>query len=300
MNIKKTTINQKTIALVVAGILLASFMGAMGMMTQTSTTTYAQSGEKNVSIFNWQTNRCFSTTTCSNMRDITNNVQKGTLDILLMHFGNTGATQTQIDNAVAAMHGVDGIVNARKGFEFQCLAHLEQWAPTIAQEFGTNALLGYNLETASCGTEEDTPVGSTQAAKSIAVENGLRLFMAPSHFITHGSASDDIVQKTYWYNMQMQQHQDDQPECSTLASEAAERVSFFESADAGSEGEISYQLSFAQSPAEGKTIVETIKDCMDAVTPGDVDGVVVWFNSAAIDNGTWEEVMAYHEDNYSS
>ena len=286
-------------------IFLAATLVLASAGTAATTTTYATTGaggedEWNRTIFMWHQALCNSVTSCNNMRDITQESSGFFRDLLIMHYG-PGHTPTQTQ--ITAMEQVTDIIDGRKGMEFVSLAELEQYAPLIAQHF-PGGILGYNLEGHSPDSEEAAPIASTQAAKAIAQEHGLKLWMAPSVTIMNSANIDNIANIAGFTHLQVQGSQDDDATCTALKNKVVERVQFIQASHPDKDTFLSYQLSLTQNAASGKTIVETITDCMDATTPTDVDGASVWTGQAGVgypDQGPtsdWAEVTNYHNDNF--
>jgi hypothetical protein len=302
---EKTNTNQttKTIAIVIAGVLLASFMGTIGMMTtaQQSQTAYAQfETERNKSVYQWQTNKCSTAASCDNMRDITNairaNSQSAPGDLLIMHLPFGGVLQQyQVD----AMKEVTGLCGTCRGVQFRSLADFEANVDEVAAAF-PNGIIGYNLENdASTADEFATPVLSYGEAKDIADEHGLKLFASPAYSIANSGQIDDIGLLAWWVHLQVQVIADQDTTCEFLSNKVANRVAYIEAAGSSQEGEISFQLSLTQPAVAGKTIQQTVEDCIDMTIPGDVDGLAVWFSGSQIDNGLWQTVMTNYEEEYS-
>jgi len=286
-------------------LFLFTLLSATTLVTIPQTATFATTGaggenEWNRTVFMWQQSLCNSTTSCNNMRDITLDSSDYFRDLLIMHYGpDQNPTATQI----TAMDQVTDITDSRKGMEFVSLAELEEHAATIATNF-PGGILGYNLEGHSPDAEEADPIGSVQAAKEIAEDHDLKLWVAPSVAIMNSNDIDDIAGIAYFTHLQVQGSQDDDTTCNILKNKVIERVQFIQSAFPNKDGFLSYQLSLTQNAASGKTIVETIEDCMDVTTSTDVDGASVWTGQAGVgypDQGAtsdWAEVTNYHNDHF--
>ena len=293
----KTTMNQ-TIAFVVAGVLLASFMGTMGMMSQQA--ALAQTGEINSVRMIWHSARCFNEATCNDLRDMTNRVLESG-DQLVFHYG---LGQDPQPYQIAAMQGVTAVTNANKGFEFFSLAEMEEHAPTLDSAFNGAGFLSYDLEGSigngpSPDAELQDPVTAFEDAKAIALAHTLGIRAAPSHAISsnngHLQGISEIVGR---YHLQSQPKQDDDATCSIMETWIDGRVSAIEAVRSGLEGKITFQVTLTGNAASGKTPFDTAKDCIDAVLPNDVDGVSIWFGGAQYDDGSLETLLEYLQNTY--
>jgi hypothetical protein len=283
--------------LVLASIIVGSMLlfsglsSAMPLAEQAA----AQSTEPNHFRMYWHTARCYNATTCNEMRDFAKSVLDGS-DYVILHYGSGQTPQKyQID----ALKGVTAVGNARKGFEFFSLNELRKHAPAVkANGFG---LISYDLEKgASPDSEVNNPVGSMQEAGTIARSNGLSLHVAPSHALSNGQYADDIAKLTNRYHLQSQVIQDDDTTCGKMDSWVTGRVKYLEGVKPILEGKITAQVSLNPSlAAEGKTVFQTAKACIDRVANDDVDGLTIWWTSASWDDETYHDLVRYYEDNYS-
>lgn len=254
----------------------------------------AQAVETERTLFLWQIAKCSTAGSCDNLRDITSGVVQGSTNVLMMHYGPSESPQQfQID----ALKETTGITTAQKGMEFTSLVAMNQSAQLIEDNF-PGGWIGYNIEGNSPQIEQDHPTTSAASAEDIAEAHGLRLMIAPGFDIMNSGAIDDMAAHADMVNLQVQRLQDDDTTCATLDAKVANRVQVIENLVPSLEGEIIYQLSFGQAAATGKTQLQTITDCMNAVSPDDIDGVVVWLSGTSITDGTWEQAYAYHESHF--
>jgi hypothetical protein len=260
----------------------------------------AQSWELNHSRMVWLTTR-----SATAQKDLANSVlqnyhqQQGTIngkDIIIFHLGK-GVVPTQA--MVDALKAVTKVTDIRKGFEFFSLTELNQHAGFIRDK--GLGLISYDLENgASLSAEVNDPLGSFQQARAIANREGLDLMAAPSNAISSGQYAGDIAQLVNSYHLQSQPKQNDDSTCNTMKNWVEDRVSVLESANSNLKGRITFQVTLTGNIAPGDPdAFTTAKRCIDAILPGDVDGVTIFWNGATWDNGKYEELLRYVEDTYS-
>jgi hypothetical protein len=261
-------------------------------------TAQAQSGQLKHSRMVWLTTR-----SATAQKDLANsalkNTQQGTIngkDIIIFHLGSGVApTQAMVD----ALKGVTKVTDTRKGFEFFSLAELDQHADYIRHRgFG---LISYDLEAGkSPDTEVNDPLGSFRQARAIANREGLGLMAAPSNAISSGQYGDDIAQLVDRYHLQSQPKQDDDNTCTIMKNWVEGRASVLKAANSNLEGRITFQVTLTGKIAPGDPdAFTTAKRCIDAILPGDVDGVTIFWNGATWDNGKYGQLLRYVEDTYS-
>lgn len=261
-------------------------------------TAQAQSGQLKHSRMVWLTTR-----SAMAQKDLANsalkNIQQGTINgkaIIIFHLGNGVApTQAMVDT----LKGVTKVTDARKGFEFFSLAELDQHAGYIRhQGFG---LISYDLEAGkSPYTEVNDPLGSFRQARAIANREGVGLMAAPSNAISSGQYADDIAQLVDRYHLQSQPKQGDDKTCTIMKNWLEGRANVLKAANFNLEGRITFQVTLTGKIALGDPdAFTTAKRCIDAILPGDVDGVTIFWNSATWNNGKYEQLLRYVEDTYS-
>jgi hypothetical protein len=247
-----------------------------------------------------------TTRSATAQKDLANSVlqnhqqQQGTIngkDIIIFHLGK-GVVPTQA--MVDALKAVTKVTDVRKGFEFFSLTELDQHAGFIRDK--GLGLISYDLENgASPSAEVNDPLGSFQQARAIANREGLDLMAAPSNAISSGQYVGDIAQLVNSYHLQSQPKQNDDSTCNTMKNWVEDRVSVLESANSNLKGRITFQVTLTGNIAAGDPdAFTTAKRCIDAILPGDVDGVTIFWNGAMWDNGKYEELLRYVEDTYSS
>ena len=252
-------------------------------------------GEKEITLFYWHSAK--SEEALNKLKSIVEGTVRGNTNILIFHYcEGCSPTKAQIDTLKAT----SGFTNAQKGMQGSDLPGLRDLAPIVKQHFGTNAWLGYGIE-GRCEDNREVcdPVASVREAKSIANQYDLRLLVTPGYGITkNDQQASAIVKQADLYNMQTQRFQDDSAGCTELKNNALERVQVLEAAKPTIEGKITYQLSLTSPAASGKTTRETLIDCMDVVSPTDVDGVTVWYGGADLGDGDYKAAYAHHENNF--
>jgi hypothetical protein len=259
----------------------------------------AQSSELNHSRMVWLTTRSATAQKDLANSALQNTQQQGTIngkDIIIFHLGKGVApTQAMVDTLKA----VTKVTDVRKGFEFFSLTELDQHAGFI-RDNGLG-IISYDLENgASPSAEVNDPLGFFQQAKAIANREGLGLMAAPSNAISSGRYAGDIAQLVDSYHLQSQPLQNDDSTCSTMKNWVEDRVSVLESANPNLEGRITFQVTLTRNIAPGDPdAFTTAKRCIDAILPGDVDGVTIFWNGATWDNGKYEELLKYVEGTYS-
>src|SRR5919109_1241987 len=259
----------------------------------------AQSSELNHSRMVWLTTRSATAQKALANSALQNHQQQGTIngkDIIIFHLGKGVApTQAMVD----ALKAVTKVTDVRKGFEFFSLIELDQHAGFI-RDNGLG-LISYDLENgASPSAEVNDPVGSFQQARAITNREALDLMAAPSNAISSGQYAGDIAQLVNSYHLQSQPLQNDDSTCNTMKNWVEDRVSVLESANSNLKGRITFQVTLTGNIAPGDPdAFITAKRCIDAILPGDVDGVTIFWNGATWDNGKYEKLLRYVEDTYS-
>jgi hypothetical protein len=227
-------------------------------------------------------------------RDLANQILDSG-DIVMFHYAiGRDPTSTHISHLKA----VTTVPDEHKGFEFFTLAEIQEHAQTVADNgFG---FISYDLETGISPTSETSnPTAAFRAAKQAADEAGIDLAASPNYPISNGDHLDDIAKLVDYYHLQSQRRQDDDRTCDTMRNWISNRMRVIEGANPDLEGEISYQVTLSRGAAEGKTIFQTTRDCIQRVSPSDADGNLIWWNAASFDNGNYQELLRFHENNYS-
>jgi hypothetical protein len=227
-------------------------------------------------------------------RDLANQILDSG-DIVMFHYSvGSDPTSTHISHLKA----VTTVPDERKGFEFFTLAEIQEHAQTVADNgFG---FISYDLETGISPTSETSnPTAAFRAAKQAADEAGIDLAASPNYPISNGDHLDDMAKLVDYYHLQSQTRQDDDRTCDTMSNWISNRMRVIEGANPDLEGEISYQVTLSRGAAEGKTIFQTTRDCIQRVSPSDADGNLIWWNDASFDNGNYQSLLRFHETNYS-
>src|SRR5919109_5140256 len=259
----------------------------------------AQSSELNHSRMVWLTTRSATAQKALANSALQNTQQQGTIngkDIIIFHLGKGVApTQAMVD----MLKTVTKVTDVRKGFEFFSLTELDQHAGFI-RDNGLG-IISYDLENGtSPSAEVNDPLGSFQQAKAIANREGLGLMAAPSNAISSGQYGDDIAQLVDRYHLQSQPKQDDDNTCTIMKNWVEGRASVLKAANSNLEGRITFQVTLTGKIAPGDPdAFTTAKRCIDAILPGDVDGVTIFWNGATWDNGKYGQLLRYVEDTYS-
>jgi hypothetical protein len=227
-------------------------------------------------------------------RDLANSVLDSG-DVVFYHYG---AGRDPKSTELAALKAVTAVPNSRKGLEFFNLADIKEHARTVkANGFG---FIAYDLERGtSPESEVNNPVRSFREARLAANSAGVQLMAAPSHAISSGQYADDIAKLVHRYHLQSQVRQDDDTTCDIMRNWVVGRVSLLERANSNLAGKITYQVTLSGNDAEGKTVFETAKDCITKTSPTGVDGNAIWWNGASFDDGSYEELLRYHERTFS-
>ena len=311
MKKKRTTTVNQTIALTIAGILLASFMGTVGMMTSSSQLQTAEASSHSVrGLYLWQTARCFDANSCNNLLAQTKAAEQGSASNLFMHYGFGDTPETFQVDALKAAVGPNDFLCHQLGMEGVSLPDLEVLADELValeQHFNCtqDMWLVYNLENrAETQAEFADPLGSFQDAKDIANAHDLRLAASPAESISIGSLADDIAGLVTIYHAQVQSEQNDDADCSDLYTELDLIIDNIRASHPNK------VITFQTAPGQGaapdgsggtKSITETITDCMDAAYANtSVNGATVWFRGGDIDSGLWQNLMTYWETTFPS
>jgi hypothetical protein len=246
-------------------------------------------GEPSYTRMIWTTTRSVTA-----QRDLATSLLGGG-DAIVFHYGSgQDPTRAQIN----ALKAVTKVSDGKKGMEFFSLAEIRAHAPTVkANGFG---FISYDLEAgASPDREVANPLESVRRAKTIANENSIGLWVAPSNAISSGQYADDIAIRAGSYHLQSQPKQDDDTTCQVMKDWIGGRVRLLEGEKSSLEGKISFQVTLTSKPAPGKTIYDTAKDCIDKTIPGDVDSVSIWWGGAQFDDGTYKRLLKYVEVRFS-
>lgn len=307
MTNKKT---KQTVAFVVAGILLASFMGSMGILPTTQTTTIQQAsafghgGERG--LYFWQTAHCSTETSCLELRADTTAAERGTTSNLIFHYGpirdtadeNDGQqpTQLHIDHMLYTVNTANDFKLAQVGMQGISLAHLEQLADVVETNF-PGGWLGYNLESGlSPAAEVSDPVGSFQEAEDIAEAHGLRLLAVPANSLLNSNPQAANIAATadmVVVNVAGLQDSD----CTEARDEVIDNVDRIRSVH--SNKAIVFQISLSRDGATQAMMQTCLDETLNAANPG-ASGWAIWWDNAAIDNNTWRNSNLYAETNFPS
>jgi len=282
-NNKKTQAAAKTLALLTGMILVASFglsanmMAAEAQLTQDST-KYQR--------FIMQSSKCSNTTSCADMVSKINAAVNSD-DQVIFHVGvNQILTTTQLD----ALDSIN-LGDSRKGIEVFSKAEADYYEE-IARERGFGFLV-YDLEGSigngpSPDAEQQDPVQAFEDFKQIVISPTTPVLYAhgaPERAITASNTyMQSIIQDVSRFHIQSQALQDDDSTCNTMSTFVDGRVAQFETWRSTMEGKLTFQVSSQIPAAAGKTVYDTMKDCIDATLDGDVDGVSVWYGGTFYDN----------------
>lgn len=241
------------------------------------------------------TRMIFTTTRSSAVqRDFANQVLDSG-DIVVYHYG---AGRDPTGTELANLKAVSRVPQSEKGLEFFSLAEIKEHAQTVAN----NGLgfIAYDLEGgASPSAEVSNPVAAFKAAKAAADKAGIDLMAVPSNAISNGQYADDIARLVDRYHLQSQPKQDDDTSCNTMRNWVTGRLSVLENANPDLRGDITYQVTLSGNAANGKTVYQTAKYCIDRTSPTGIDGNSIWWNGASFDNGDYRRLLEYHERTYS-
>ena len=147
--------------------------------------------------------------------------------------------------------------------------------------------------------EVSNPVAAFKAAKAAADKAGIDLMAVPSNAISNGQYADDIARLVDRYHLQSQPKQDDDTSRNTMRNWVTGRLSVLENANPDLRGDITYQVTLSGNAANGKTVYQTAKYCIDRTSPTGIDGNSIWWNGASFDNGDYRRLLEYHERTYS-
>ena len=104
------------------------------------------------------------------------------------------------------------------------------------------------------------------------------------------------------FHMQSQAHQDNDSTCTYMRNWINARIASIEGAKPSLANEITAQVTLTDHAAKGKTIYQTIEDCMDKpLTEGNgkADGLSIWFGNPQFKDGTYGQLLKYFEGKYS-
>jgi hypothetical protein len=285
-------------AVVWASIILGSMLlfGWLSTTELLAQQVAAYHGERNHFRMYWLTTRCSNVNSCNEMRDFAKSVLDR-YDYIIFHYG---LGQDPKKYQINAMKGVTNIPHVRKGFEFFSLAEIREHAPKVkANGFG---VISYDLERGlSPSSEVNDPLGSIVKARRIAANNDIYLHIAPGYPISDGPYADNIARWTVRYHLQAQRLQVYDTTCADMHRWVANRVNVFETSTSGRlEGKITFQVSLnPDRAADGKTVYRTVKDCIDRIVKGDIDGLAIWWTGRSWDNGIYQKLVRYYESTYS-
>jgi hypothetical protein len=217
-------------------------------------------------------------------------------DLMVMHLG---LNQAPLTSALDNLDAITSVPDTRKGLEFFSLPEIKKYAPLVAQRGW--GFISYDLEGVSPDSEEADPVKAVKQAKVYAAAAGIRLMVAPSQKIvsSYGARIAPYVDR---FHMQSQAHQDDDSTCTNMRNWINTRIRSIETAKPSLAGEITAQLTLTNNAAPGKTIYQTVKDCIDKPLTegsGKADGLSFWFGTAQFNDGTYKQLLHYYENRYS-
>lgn len=217
-------------------------------------------------------------------------------DLIVMHLGQNQAPPTSDLNDLDAINSVP---DTRKGLEFFSLPEIKKYAPLVAQRGW--GFISYDLEGISPDSEEANPVAAVKTAKQYADSAGIQLMVAPSNSIvsSHGAKIAPYVDR---FHMQSQARQDDDSTCTNMRDWINSRITSIESAKSSLSGEITAQVTLTNNDAPGKTIYQTVKDCMDRPLTeggGRADGLSIWLGNPQFKDGTYKRLLEHFESGYS-
>lgn len=252
-------------------------------------TALADGGRSDDLRFVWRT-----TESQTEQREFANrNLDSG--DIIVIHYPHDGDPTSE---QISALKGVSSVPNSRKGLEFFSLAEIKEHAITVKR--AGLGFIAYDIESVSPSGDLVNPVSSVRTAKQYASAAGVQLAITPSQLLArqYGAQFAPYVNRIF---MQTQIHQDNDSDCSYMRNWINTRITEIERANSRLVGKIGAQVTLTQYAAEGKTVYETARDCLEAVSDGNsrVDGMGFWWNPAQWDNGQVASLTRYYESNYS-
>jgi len=217
-------------------------------------------------------------------------------DLIVMHLGQNQAPPTSDLND---LDGITSVPDTRKGLEFFTLAEIKKYAPLVAQRGW--GFISYDLEGISPDAEEADPVAAAKRAKQYADSAGIQLMVAPSQKIVSSHAAK-IAPYVDRFHMQSQAHQDNDSTCTNMRDWINSRMASIESAKSSLSGEITAQITLTNNDAPGKTIYQTVEDCMDRPLTeggGRADGLSIWLGNPQFKDGTYKQLLEHFESGYS-
>ena len=217
-------------------------------------------------------------------------------DLIVMHLGRNQAPPTSHLNALDA---ITSVPDSRKGLEFFSLQEIKKYAPLVAQRGW--GFISYDLEGISPDAEKADPVAAVRTAKQYADSAGIDLMVAPSQSIVSSHAGK-IAPYVDRFHMQSQGHQDNDSTCTSMRDWINNRIASIESAKSSLAGEITAQLTLTRLEAPGKTIYQTVKDCIDRPLTeggGRADGLSIWLGNPDFKDGTYKRLLEHFESRYS-
>jgi len=217
-------------------------------------------------------------------------------DLIVMHLGLNQAPPT---TALNNLDAITSVPDSRKGLEFFSLPEIKKYAPMVAQRGW--GFISYDLEGVSPDSEEADPVTAVKKAKQYADEANVDLMIAPSQRIARLYAAG-MAPYVDRFHLQSQSLQDNDATCTAMRDWINTRIASIEKAKPSLADEITSQVTLTNNAASGKTIYQTVKDCMDKpLTEGDgkADGLSIWFGGTQFKDGTYSQLLKYFEGKYS-
>jgi hypothetical protein len=217
-------------------------------------------------------------------------------DLIVMHLGLNQAPPT---SALNDLDTITSVPDTRKGLEFFSLPEIKKYAPLVAQRGW--GFISYDIEGVSPDSEEANPVAAVKTAKQYADSAGIQLMVAPSNSIVSSHAAK-IAPYVDRFHMQSQARQDDDSTCTNMRDWINSRITSIESAKSSLSGEITAQVTLTRNNAPGKTIYQTVEDCMDRPLTeggGKADGLSIWLGNPHFKDGTYKKLVEHFESGYS-
>jgi hypothetical protein len=217
-------------------------------------------------------------------------------DLVVMHLGLNQAPPTSDLND---LDSITSVPDTRKGLEFFSLPEIKKYAPLVAQRGW--GFISYDIEGISPDSEEANPVAAVKTAKQYADSAGIQLMVAPSNSIVSSHAAK-IAPYVDRFHMQSQARQDDDSTCTSMRDWINGRITSIESAKSSLSGEITAQVTLTRNNAPGKTIYQTVEDCMDRPLTeggGRADGLSIWLGNPQFKDGTYKRLLEHFESGYS-
>jgi hypothetical protein len=240
-------------------------------------------------------------------RDFANQVL-GPDDYLVMHNGpGENVTQAQIDT----LNGITvGIPKSHMGWEFFNLVDIENNVAAVANAgFG---FISFDLEGElgvgpSYDAELNDPLAAHQQAKATCDAHGLKLHTSIAQRYYNTAVEHPFLQQMAelldCFHMQTQVHQGNDANGDFILDFCRTKTAIIKAANPNCT--VTYQLTLTASKyiAPGHTtLYDTCKMCIDRVSAYEgadaVNGLAIWFNGAAWDNGEVKDLYSYHKAKY--